>query len=262
MGRLIVVSNRVGLGRRRGGVDGRAGRGAGRGAARIHRPVVRLERRDRRRHFTGEIAHRSRSAASPRHHRPRGAGPRRILQRLRQRTLWPLFHYRLDLADFDRRFGAGYERVNQLFAAQARAADRAGRHHLGARLSPDPAGARAARARLQEPHRLLPAHPLAAAADPRRHARATTAGARAVRLRPGRLPEPSDLRALRALCRARGARRSCVEPTAAGARSAAPCRPGAFPIGIDVEEFDALAHAPEAREMLRAHAARVLRAAS
>ena len=33
------------------------------------------------------------------------------------RTLWPLFHYRVDLAEFDRNFGAGYERVNQRLAS-------------------------------------------------------------------------------------------------------------------------------------------------
>lgn len=32
------------------------------------------------------------------------------------RTLWPLFHYRNDLAEYDRSFGSGYERVNQRFA--------------------------------------------------------------------------------------------------------------------------------------------------
>jgi trehalose 6-phosphate synthase len=32
------------------------------------------------------------------------------------RTLWPLFHYRIDLAEYDRSFGSGYERVNQRFA--------------------------------------------------------------------------------------------------------------------------------------------------
>ena len=32
------------------------------------------------------------------------------------RTLWPLLHYRVDLAEFDRSFGSGYERVNELFA--------------------------------------------------------------------------------------------------------------------------------------------------
>jgi len=32
------------------------------------------------------------------------------------RTLWPLFHYRLDLTEFSRRTMQGYQRVNQLFA--------------------------------------------------------------------------------------------------------------------------------------------------
>jgi trehalose 6-phosphate synthase len=32
------------------------------------------------------------------------------------RTLWPLFHYRIDLAEYDRSFGSGYQRVNQRFA--------------------------------------------------------------------------------------------------------------------------------------------------
>ena len=31
-------------------------------------------------------------------------------------VLWPVFHYRLDLANFDVRFARGYRRVNQLFA--------------------------------------------------------------------------------------------------------------------------------------------------
>ncbi|WP_207000297.1 alpha,alpha-trehalose-phosphate synthase (UDP-forming) [Trinickia mobilis] len=31
-------------------------------------------------------------------------------------VLWPVFHYRLDLANFDVRFAAGYRRVNRLFA--------------------------------------------------------------------------------------------------------------------------------------------------
>lgn len=34
------------------------------------------------------------------------------------RTLWPLFHYRLDLADFNRRNLLGYQRVNQLLASR------------------------------------------------------------------------------------------------------------------------------------------------
>ena len=34
------------------------------------------------------------------------------------RTLWPLFHYRLDLSSFDRDWYVSYRRVNQLFAEQ------------------------------------------------------------------------------------------------------------------------------------------------
>jgi len=32
------------------------------------------------------------------------------------RTLWPLFHYRIDLAEYDRSFDTGYKRVNRRFA--------------------------------------------------------------------------------------------------------------------------------------------------
>ena len=34
-------------------------------------------------------------------------------------TLWPLFHYRLDLAKYERETGKGYERVNERFAELA-----------------------------------------------------------------------------------------------------------------------------------------------
>ena len=32
------------------------------------------------------------------------------------RTLWPLFHYRIDLTQYERSYGEGYERVNARFA--------------------------------------------------------------------------------------------------------------------------------------------------
>ncbi|WP_033073115.1 alpha,alpha-trehalose-phosphate synthase (UDP-forming) [Sphingopyxis sp. MWB1] len=32
------------------------------------------------------------------------------------RTIWPLFHYRIDLAEYENEFGRGYERVNEQFA--------------------------------------------------------------------------------------------------------------------------------------------------
>jgi trehalose 6-phosphate synthase len=34
--------------------------------------------------------------------------------------LWPLFHYRIDLAEYDRSFAGGYERVNERFAETVR----------------------------------------------------------------------------------------------------------------------------------------------
>ncbi|RJY08682.1 alpha,alpha-trehalose-phosphate synthase (UDP-forming) [Aurantiacibacter aquimixticola] len=34
-------------------------------------------------------------------------------------TLWPLFHYRIDLTRYEREFGKGYERVNERFAESA-----------------------------------------------------------------------------------------------------------------------------------------------
>src|SRR5690606_27574197 len=32
------------------------------------------------------------------------------------RTLWPLFHYRIDLAEYERGFAEGYQRANERFA--------------------------------------------------------------------------------------------------------------------------------------------------
>ena len=64
-------------------------------------------------------------------------------------VLWPVFHYRLDLADFDAGYIGGYRRVNQLMARKLLPLLQTRRHHLGARLPPDPAGRRAARHGLQ-----------------------------------------------------------------------------------------------------------------
>ncbi|WNO52921.1 alpha,alpha-trehalose-phosphate synthase (UDP-forming) [Stakelama saccharophila] len=36
------------------------------------------------------------------------------------RTLWPLFHYRIDLAEYEREFAGGYQRVNDRFADTVR----------------------------------------------------------------------------------------------------------------------------------------------
>jgi hypothetical protein len=82
--------------------------------------------------------------------------------------LWPLFHYRLDLADLRSGSEAAYFEVNKRFAAGGRAAAGAGRHHLGARLSADPVRRLSPPARGDESDRLLPPHPVPLARDLRR----------------------------------------------------------------------------------------------
>ena len=63
-------------------------------------------------------AHAAGRQGHARHHRPVAAGPRQLLPRYSNDVLWPVFHYRLDLAHFDAGFIDGYRRVNKLFARQ------------------------------------------------------------------------------------------------------------------------------------------------
>ena len=104
-------------------------------------------------------------------------------------VLWPVFHNRLDLAQFEAGYFDEYMGVNRRLAALLQAPAARRRRDLGARLPPDPAGGRAARARRRQPHRLLSAHPLPALADVHGHPRAQAARALPGRLRPRR---PAD----------------------------------------------------------------------
>jgi hypothetical protein len=67
---------------------------------RVHRPAEHAA--DRRRHR--------------RHRRPRGGDYQEYYNGYANKTLWPLFHYRVDLTAYDRSFGEGYDRVNKRFA--------------------------------------------------------------------------------------------------------------------------------------------------
>ena len=86
-------------------------------------------------------------------------------------VLWPVFHYRLDLADFDAGYIGGYQRVNKLLARKLMPLLLPD-DIIWVRLPPDPDGGRTARHGLQKPHRFLFAHSAAAAADPGRRAAA------------------------------------------------------------------------------------------
>ena len=61
------------------------------------------------------------------------------------RVLWPILHYRLDLAEFTRRDLGGYFRVNEYFAKHLEPLLRPDDSDLGARLSSDSARQGAAR---------------------------------------------------------------------------------------------------------------------
>ena len=111
--------------------------------------------------------------------------------------LWPVFHSRLDFAQFEAGYYQRYLDVNKRFA-QA----------LQPLLKPDdtiwvhdyhmiPLGMELRALGVDEPHRLLPAHPGTAGADISRHPRAPRAGARARLLRSHR---PADRRSTSATC--------------------------------------------------------------
>jgi trehalose 6-phosphate synthase len=137
-------------------------------------------------------------------------------------VLWPVFHYRLDLADFDAGYIAGYRRVNQLFARK-----------LLPLLKPDdiiwvhdyhliPLAAELRALGCQQRigfflHIPLPP-PLILAAIP-----GTTGWSGPVRLRPGGLPEQGRPGALHRYVEAEAHAQTWAR--AAGAPSTARCRP-------------------------------------
>ena len=146
------------------------------------------------------------------------------------RTLWPLFHYRVDLAEFDRNFGSGYERVNQRFASTAVPL-----------IEPDdiiwvqdyhliPLGEQLRLMGVTNRIGYLPPHPVAAASPADRLALSSPPGAIDARLRPDRLPDRAVAGKLPPLCRrARWAGRSI--PTAPSMSTAARSAPAPFRSG-------------------------------
>jgi trehalose 6-phosphate synthase len=163
------------------------------------------------------------------------------------RVLWPVFHYRLDLADFERALFDGYRRVNALFAR---------------RLAP-----------LLRPDDIIWVHDyhLIPLAD---ELRALGVGNRIGFFLHIPLPPPPMLAAIPAhewLMRALfaydlvglqsladlqhfeqyvvGEARADVLPGGHFRAFGRIVRAGAFPIGIDVDEFSRLAEEPDAREM-------------
>ena len=93
-------------------------------------------------------------------------------------ALWPLFHSRTDLAELRPRLRGGLRPGQPTLRRGPGAAAAARRHHLGARLSSDPARAGAAPAGGDQPDRVLPAHSLAGAGSCSPPCRATATSPR------------------------------------------------------------------------------------
>ena len=121
-------------------------------------------------------------------------------------TLWPAFHYRADLLQYDRHDFEGYCRVNCVARATARAAAARRRRDLGPRLSSDSVRAGAARGGREEPHRLLPAHSVSGFAGAAGGAAASRTGRGAVFVRSARLPDRAGSARVLRLHRQRGER--------------------------------------------------------
>ena len=164
---------RTGLQSRAGSAQGSASRRRRRCArryrARSASSLVRLERRDQACRGSADAVERegriATVALTPSEHE-------RYYLGYANSVLWPVFHNRLDLAQFEAGYFEQLSRRQQAPRRPAAAAAAARRHHLGARLPSDPVRHRAAQARRAEPHRLLSAHSVPALADVHGHPRA------------------------------------------------------------------------------------------
>ena len=118
MGRLIVISNRVSAPKPRSAEGAQGGLAVALLAALQESDGLWCgwsgEKTDR---FSGEIHRQSHGGVTTATVDLEEQDVDEYYNGYANRTLWPLFHYRIDLAEFDRTFGAGYERVNERFAA-------------------------------------------------------------------------------------------------------------------------------------------------
>ena len=119
MSRLVVISNRVAVPQARGAAGAQGGlAGALSAALKRHGGIwfgwsgQQIER------FTGKISeHRSADGVTTATIDLEPQDVEEYYNGYANSTLWPLFHYRIDLTEYEREFGRGYERVNDRFAA-------------------------------------------------------------------------------------------------------------------------------------------------
>ncbi|HEY6917180.1 MAG TPA: trehalose-6-phosphate synthase, partial [Allosphingosinicella sp.] len=117
MSRLIVISNRVSAPSGEGGAGAQGGLAVALGAAlREYRGLWFGWSGNRTDEFTGHIELQKNDGVTTATIDLEDQDVEEYYNGYANRTLWPLFHYRIDLAEYDRSFGSGYRRVNQRFA--------------------------------------------------------------------------------------------------------------------------------------------------
>lgn len=117
MSRLIVISNRVSAPKGRAPAGAQGGLAVALGAAlREYRGLWFGWSGEKTDHFTGHINMQREDGVTTATIDLEEQDVEEYYNGYANRTLWPLFHYRIDLAEYDRSFGSGYERVNHRFA--------------------------------------------------------------------------------------------------------------------------------------------------
>ena len=117
MSRLIVVSNRVSIPKARGAAGSQGGLAVALGSAlRERRGIWFGWSGEETKKFSGHLDMQKNHGVTTATIDLEPQDVDEYYNGYANRTLWPLFHYRIDLAEYESGFGKGYERVNQRFA--------------------------------------------------------------------------------------------------------------------------------------------------
>lgn len=117
MSRLIVVSNRVSVAKGRGAAGAQGGLAVAMSAALHQRGGIWFGWSGNEvAQFTGQLRMERADGFTTATVDLEPHAVEEYYNGYANRTLWPLFHYRIDLAEYENEFGRGYERVNEQFA--------------------------------------------------------------------------------------------------------------------------------------------------
>ena len=117
MSRLVIISNRVAVPKARGAAGAQGGLAGALNAALKEQGGIWFGwSGGETENFTGEISMQSNEGVTTATIDLEPQDVEEYYNGYANSTLWPLFHYRIDLTEYEREFGKGYERVNERFA--------------------------------------------------------------------------------------------------------------------------------------------------